>query len=118
MTSSMGGMSTSGISPDSPEPSMAMKIFWGALLCTVSWVMLSFAGIDGIKMLSNLGGFPAMFLELAMAGCIILVAKNPKKFDTFKEDYTKDGKPLDEEFNDTCKSENEKLANDGQHIEI
>jgi hypothetical protein len=30
-----------------------------------------------------------------MAYCIILVAKNPKKFDSFKEDYTKDGKPLD-----------------------
>jgi glycine betaine transporter len=95
MTSSMGGMSTTGISPESPEPSMVMKIFWGVLLGVVSWVMLSFAGIDGVKMLSNLGGFPSMFLELAMGYCIIKVAKNPKKFDTFKEDYTKDGKPLD-----------------------
>jgi glycine betaine transporter len=96
MTSSMGGMSTTGISPESPEPSMTMKIFWGVLLCIASWVMLSFAGIDGIKMLSNLGGFPSMFLELAMAYCIILVARNPKKFDSFKEDYSKDGKPLDD----------------------
>lgn len=95
MTSSMGGMSTTGISPDSPEPSLGMKIFWGALLCVVSWVMLSFAGIDGIKMLSNLGGFPAMFLELAMAYCILLVARNPKKYDSFKEDYTSDGTPME-----------------------
>lgn len=48
--------------------------------------MLSFAGIDGIKMLSNLGGFPSMFLELAMGYGIILVAKNPEKFDSFKEE--------------------------------
>jgi glycine betaine transporter len=95
MTSSMGGMSTTGISPESPEPSMAMKIFWGVLLLLVSWVMLSFAGIDGVKMLSNLGGFPALFLELGMAYCLVLIARNPKKYDLFKEDYTSDGKPID-----------------------
>lgn len=101
MTSSMGGMSTTGISPESPEPSMAMKIFWGTLLCLVSWVMLSFAGIDGIKMLSNLGGFPAMFLELAMAYAIVRVARNPRKYDLFKEDYTADGMPIESFLNDT-----------------
>ncbi|MBR0576351.1 BCCT family transporter [Proteiniclasticum sp. BAD-10] len=99
MTSSMGGMSTTGISPDSPEPSIGMKVFWGALLCIVSWVMLAFAGIDGIKMLSNLGGFPALFLELAMAYSIVKVAKNPMKYDTFKEDYTADGVPIESHQN-------------------
>ncbi|MDA8229383.1 MAG: BCCT family transporter [Desulfitobacterium hafniense] len=94
MTSAMGGMSTAGISPESPEPSPVMKIIWGTILGAVAWVMISFAGIDGIKMISNLGGFPALFLELAMTVALVMVALNPKKYDTFKEDYAEDGTPL------------------------
>jgi hypothetical protein len=49
----------------------------------------------GIKMLSNLRGFPSMFLELAMAYCVIKVAMNPKKYDAHKEDYTEDGRLIE-----------------------
>lgn len=94
MTSAMGGMSSTGISPESPEPKLFMKILWGAILGTVAWVMISFAGIDGVKMISNLGGFPALLLELGMAVGLIMVARNPKKYDTFKEDYAVDGTPI------------------------
>ena len=90
-TTAMGGISTSGISPDSPEPPKTIKVVWGLTVGVVAWVMLSFAGIDGIKMLSNLGGFPAMILELAVAVGLVLVVSNPRKFDTFKEDYYDDG---------------------------
>ncbi|WP_028308972.1 BCCT family transporter [Desulfitibacter alkalitolerans] len=95
-TTAMGGISTSCISPDSPEPPTLIKVVWGLTVGIVAWVMLSFAGIDGIKMLSNLGGFPAMILELAVAVGLILVVSNPRKFDTFKEDYYADGtvKPI------------------------
>jgi choline-glycine betaine transporter len=53
-----------GKSANDPTPSGTMlKVVWGALICVVSWVMISFAGgIDGIKILSNLGGLPALFI--------------------------------------------------------
>jgi choline/carnitine/betaine transport len=66
-TSAMGGISSTGISPDSPEPTFLIKVVWGSAVGLIAWIMVSFAGIDGIKMTSNLGGFPALFLVLAVS---------------------------------------------------
>jgi glycine betaine transporter len=93
-TTTLGGMSTSGISPEDPEPSMQMKIFWGVIIGTVTWVMITTAGVDGIKMLSNLGGGPALILELIMSVALIKVAINPRVYDYFKHDYAEDGTPI------------------------
>ncbi len=41
-----------------------MKLVWGAMIGAVAWIMTGFVGIDGIKMLSNLGGVPALFILL------------------------------------------------------
>ncbi len=65
-TSAMSGISSTGISPSSPEPSFPIKLIWGATVGVIAWVMVAFAGIDGIKMTSNLGGFPALFLMIAI----------------------------------------------------
>jgi choline-glycine betaine transporter len=53
-----------GKSANDPTPSgTTLKVVWGGLICVVSWVMISFAGgIEGIKILSNLGGLPALFI--------------------------------------------------------
>ncbi len=93
-TTTLGGMSSTGISPESPEPSIRMKIFWGGIIGTVSWIMINNAGIDGIKMLSNLGGGPALILELLICAALIKVAINPKAFDIRKNDYTEEGTPI------------------------
>lgn len=66
-TEAMGAISTEGVSADSPDAPSVIKLAWGAVIGMVSWVMISFAGIDGIKMLSNLGGLPALFLVLIIA---------------------------------------------------
>ena len=66
-TSAMGGICTGGISPESPEAPAWIKIAWGAAIGLCAWVMVAYAGIDGIKMASNLGGFPALLLMLAVA---------------------------------------------------
>jgi len=42
-----------------------IKVVWGVTIGFIAWVMTSFAGIDGIKMMSNLGGLPALFIVLA-----------------------------------------------------
>lgn len=83
--SAMGGISSTGISPESPEPSLMIKVIWGLSVGTIGWIMISFAKIDGIKMLSNLGGIPAIILELLVVFALIKVARSPEKYDITME---------------------------------
>ena len=106
-TSAMSGLSSTGISPESPEPPKSIKILWGIVIGSVSIIMLTFAGIDGIKMLSQIGGFPAMILEFAIAVSLILIIANPKKYDKFKNGYDEHGIPLH-----TNRSKKEKITGD------
>ena len=50
-----------------------MKVFWGALVGAVAWVMTSTTGIDGVRMLSNLGGLPGLFILIGMIGVLIVM---------------------------------------------
>lgn len=93
-TSAMSGLSSTGISPENPESSMAVKIAWGVTVGLVGWMMISFAHLDGIRMLASLGGLPAMLLFLVVMVCLIKVALNPKKYDAFKEGYDAAGRPI------------------------
>ena len=78
-TSAMGGICTGDISPESPEAPAWIKIAWGTAIGLCAWVMVAYAGIDGIKMASNLGGFPALILMLAIsAGWIKLLLASYK----------------------------------------
>lgn len=76
-TSAMGSMSSTGICDENLEAKPWIKLSWGLVIGVVSWVMVSYAGLDGIRMLSNLGGLPALFLVLVIAvGLVkILVTK-------------------------------------------
>ena len=72
--SAMASISSTGISPENPEGNQWLKIVWGAAVGTVAWVMISYTGgTDGIKILSNLGGFPAAMLELLIIGALVRV---------------------------------------------
>jgi choline-glycine betaine transporter len=72
--SAMASISSTGISPENPEGNQWLKIVWGAAVGTVAWVMISYTGgTDGIKILSNLGGFPAAILELLIIGALVRV---------------------------------------------
>ncbi|MDP5008104.1 MAG: BCCT family transporter, partial [Glaciimonas sp.] len=56
---------------------MRQKIIWGVLIGVVSWIMTSFAGgIDGVKMMSTLGGLPALLIILGSAGSLIVLARS------------------------------------------
>ncbi|MEQ9301867.1 MAG: BCCT family transporter [Cyclobacteriaceae bacterium] len=61
-TEAMGGISSTGISPDAPTPPTIIKVIWGITIGAVAFIMINMAGIEGIKMLSNLGGLPSLFL--------------------------------------------------------
>lgn len=76
----MSGISSSGVSPESPEPSIVIKALWGITVSVISWTMISFANIDGVKMLNNLGGVPALFLELLVLGSLFKISINPWKY--------------------------------------
>jgi len=77
--SAVGGISSEGITPESPEPALGIKIIWGVTIGLISWIMVAFAGIDGIKMTSTLGGFPALLLVLGIVWGMIKLVRNPSK---------------------------------------
>ena len=92
-TAAMSSLSSTGISPESPEPSTAVKVIWGAITGLVAWIMVGGAGTDGMRMISNLGGLPALVLCLAVAWALIRVALKPMQYDRFKDGYDATGRP-------------------------
>jgi glycine betaine transporter len=92
--SAMSGISSAGISEETPESSTVIKIAWGATIGVVAWIMASSTHLKGVQMLSSLGGLPAMFLCLGVAFCAIRVMLNPARYDTFKDGYDRDGQPI------------------------
>lgn len=53
---------------------LAIKIFWGVLIGAVAFVMTATNGVDGVRMLSNLGGAPGLFIILGCAVTLIRLA--------------------------------------------
>ena len=86
-TDAMSNISSKGISSEHTESGMFAKIAWGLLMSLFCWIMVTNFGLDGIRMLSNLGGFPALFLCLAIGICAIRVAADPARFDRFNKDH-------------------------------
>lgn len=93
-TTAMAGLCISGIQDAEQEAPAWLKVVWGVTIAVVTWILISFAGIDGIKAASNLGGFPNMFLVILYCVALMKVCRNPKKYDVHKEDYDENGRPL------------------------
>nr|CDQ33666.1 Glycine betaine-Na(+) symporter [Virgibacillus halodenitrificans] len=82
-TDAIGNLCTRGLTADSDlNTGVSMKVLWGVIVGIVSWVMVSFVGIDGIKMLSNLGGLPALIVVLLATGSLWRWLKNPERLTT------------------------------------
>jgi choline-glycine betaine transporter len=86
-TNAMSGLCTSGLSTEDQESPITLKIIWGLTIGVLCLFMMIAAGIDGVKQVSNLGGFPALFFFLAVLISAIKLIANPYKYDLFKEDY-------------------------------
>ena len=67
------GESALGDEDDDDSGNLPMKIIWGTTIGAVAWIMTSFAGIDGIKMLSNLGGIPALFILIGATAALLRI---------------------------------------------
>ena len=79
-TSAMSAICAKGISPENAEAPFFIKILWGVLIGLVAWIMISYTGIDGLKTLSTIGGFPALFLLLFVLSGLVLFLLNREKF--------------------------------------
>lgn len=78
-TSAMAAISTEGISPESPEAPILVKVIWGICIGLTAWVMVMRQGVDGIKTISVLGGVPCLFLILLILGSWGRILFSPKK---------------------------------------
>lgn len=99
-TNSIAALSTTGISPEKQEAPVFLKVMWGVMFAALSYIMLTIAGIDGIKMVSNLGGLPNIFIILGGIICVLFIAGNVDKYNIV------DRKTKTEEKN--CERETEK----------
>ena len=86
-TDTMANISTRGISPDHPESSKWVKIVWGAAIAILAYSMVADKRLQGVRNLSNLGGYPALFLGLAAAASAIKVISHPARYDRFHAEY-------------------------------
>jgi glycine betaine transporter len=85
--SAMSSLSTKGITYENEEAPYQIKIIWGLIIGLTAWIMITLAGLDGVRMTSNLGGFPALIiLVLILSGTIKLLVKG-RKSELFENQY-------------------------------
>ncbi|WP_262696225.1 BCCT family transporter [Kordiimonas aquimaris] len=49
-----------------PTTNLYMKVIWASLIGITAWTMVTFSGVDGVRMLSNLGGLPGLIIVFLM----------------------------------------------------
>lgn len=79
-TLSMAGLCWSGVSVEDPEPPAQLKILWGCIVGGLAVTMVCSAGVEGVKSLSNLGGIPALFFQMACSASLLLLMLRWKRF--------------------------------------
>lgn len=89
-TNSIAALSTSGISPTAQEAPVFLKVMWGVMFAVLSYIMLTISGIDGIKLVSNLGGLPNIFILLGGVFCVFVISTNVKKYNLVDKEETKE----------------------------
>lgn len=77
----MAGISSSGISPDSPETPKWLKIVWTIIAMWIGYIMIASVGVNGVKIIANFGGMFAALIMIAATGSLIVLIKHYKKFD-------------------------------------
>lgn len=93
-TNAMASLCTEGLTEDDTESPVSLKIFWGFTIGALCLIMLTAFNIDGMKMLADLGGFFSGFFMILFMVAVILIIRNPARFDCHQEDYDKEGQPI------------------------
>ncbi|WP_156811967.1 BCCT family transporter [Robiginitomaculum antarcticum] len=75
--SNMEVMAALCVKDKTPDPAagsrIGIKFIWASLVGIAAWVMTSLSGIDGVKMMSNLGGLPALFIVILFNITLIML---------------------------------------------
>ena len=79
-TNAISSLCTKGLTAEDTESPVSLKIIWGVTIGAVCFIMLMSYGVDGIKKLSNLGGFPDAFLMIFFMISWIRILRNPQKY--------------------------------------
>lgn len=82
-TNAIAGLCTKGITTQDSEPSVVQKFIWGTTIGALSIIMLVAFDIEGVKLLSYLGGFPSVFLMLLFMVGFVKIMMNPQKYDIY-----------------------------------
>lgn len=99
-TNSISALSTTGISPEEQEAPVFLKVMWGTMFAVLSYIMLTISGIDGIKLVSNLGGLPNIFIIFGGIVCVWIILGNVEKYNIV------DKKGTEKAENETTYSDN------------
>lgn len=86
-TNAMSSLCTSGINDAEEEASMFLKVIWGSVIGFIAVIFLATFGVDGIKMLSYLGGIPALILGVLSLISLFMVMGKPQKYDKTAANY-------------------------------
>lgn len=93
----MSQICTKGLSADNLTANKPLIVMWGAFVGFTCWAMLRFAGIDGIKMVSNLGGMFAIIVLTLMSISAVVLANDPRILkDRVIRDYVKEAKEMED----------------------
>ena len=79
-TNAMSGICTVGLTADSTESPVILKIIWGITIGGACIIMLMSFGVDGIKKMSNLAGFPNAFLMVLFIISWSRIVKSPERY--------------------------------------
>jgi glycine betaine transporter len=82
-TTSAGFVTTTIDRPvrEDEEPPMWIKCTWAGIMAACAYIFISFAGIDGAKAISNIGGMPVMLFSAIVAYGVWQVRKRLKEYD-------------------------------------
>lgn len=79
-TNAMSSLCTEGLTAEDTESPTILKVIWGVTIGAVCFIMLVSYGVDGIKKLSNLGGFPDAVLMIGFMVSWIRILRKPEKY--------------------------------------
>ncbi len=91
-TIAMAGISTRGISPDSPDSPLILKLAWGFVAMAVGYIMIATVGVNGVKIIANFGGMFAALIMICATASLGILIKNYRKYDKtgYGEEETKE----------------------------
>lgn len=79
-TDALASISMKKQSNDPFKTDINLKVTWGVLIGFLAWVMITYSGIDGVRILSIIGGLPALFFLLLVCFSLIKLIISPKKY--------------------------------------